>query len=233
MPELLSQTTITASNAGNSIDLVNHNQFARIALAISVVSGSASFAIETSDNGAIWRTSLLTQSISSSQELDLFVYDLGKYLRLRWNVATNSELGISGTYNIVSSYAITKDFYRLVCPLERFGSENEVKLASALAQASTLADSYLGNHYTLPVKTWNDDLTRNVCLIAQYDLATNIGVAQNESYEILKELRDNAVKWFENIGKTIKPQITDSSTPTTTSNQLVPAIVYSSSLRGW
>lgn len=232
MIDILTSQTITASGASQS-KAIAKNSFARLAMPIAAVSGSLSVYVETSNDDSNWRVVYSKVGITVAEELDIIAYDLGSYIRVRYVVSASGSATLSCSFDSLTSYASVKDFYRLVCPAERLTGYDESKVALALLQASTLANSYLSARYSMPLLSWGDDLTRNICLIAQYDAFTNIGIAQNDDYDILKELKDNAEKWLKQVSNgNLKPSIIDSSA-TTTAPSTSPVLYYTSDLRGW
>ncbi|WP_394845181.1 DUF1320 domain-containing protein [Pendulispora brunnea] len=69
----------------------------------------------------------------------------------------------------------------------------------ALRGASATADGYLRSRYSLPLADWDDDLRRNVCLLAAYDLMASHGVYPDGIDETLRLRAESAVGWLKSV----------------------------------
>ena len=231
MVELLPAQTISTNGASESKS-ISKDSFARVSVILSSISGSLSLYVETSSDNVNWKAVYSKTAIALPDELDLIAYDLGTYIRLRYEISTGGTATLSAaSFDSLQSYSTVKEFHRF-CFNTNIPDEN---IALALVNASETADSYLSSKYTLPLKSWGSDLSQKVSHIAEYDLATSLGLnAESNDYLILKDLRDNAIRWLTDTAKgLIKPNIVDSATATNTGSDLQKVVWYSSELRGW
>ncbi len=84
---------------------------------------------------------------------------------------------------------------------------------AALQAASSRADSYLASSFTLPLTSWDMQLTRVVCDMAAFDLARQYGMNPAASdFLALKSLWDGSVEWLVLVrDEKITPQYEDSA----------------------
>jgi len=73
---------------------------------------------------------------------------------------------------------------------------DNVKIQTALDDASVLADTYLRSRYKLPVAIPPRDLVRAICHLARFDLAQG---ARTEPTEQMRLSRKDIIVWLENI----------------------------------
>ncbi|GAB6035820.1 DUF1320 domain-containing protein [Fundidesulfovibrio butyratiphilus] len=78
---------------------------------------------------------------------------------------------------------------------ENTGQVDQAVALSALARASSEADSYLSARYRLPLAVVDQALTDAVCQIARYRLT---GAQANET-DPVQQRYDRAIKWLERI----------------------------------
>lgn len=104
------------------------------------------------------------------------------------------------------AYATSSDLARLGVGSGATAGIAAGDITAALDAASSLADSYLGAQYTLPLVSWGDDLRRAVCMIAAYDVIagnrgfnpengddTNLRLRYQDALDWLKRLADGSV----------------------------------------
>lgn len=75
---------------------------------------------------------------------------------------------------------------------------DEVKVNTALADASGLIDGYIRGRYLAPIASPPDEIIRAACILARYDLAQ--GEHTDPSEEMSKGRKD-VITWLENIAK--------------------------------
>lgn len=75
---------------------------------------------------------------------------------------------------------------------------DEVKVTTALEDASVLIDGYIRGRYFVPIAAPPKDIVRATCILARYDLAQ--GEHTDPSDEMSKG-RKEIVSWLENIAK--------------------------------
>ncbi len=103
---------------------------------------------------------------------------------------------------------------------------------TAIAAASSLADSYLSARYTLPLSEWGYDLRRVVCHIASWDLLSRRGFdPENAADKAIRMRYDDAIKWLADVrdGKNTPTDIVDATPEVEDSG---PHIV-TTTRRGW
>lgn len=104
-------------------------------------------------------------------------------------------------------------------------------LDSALASASSEADSYLAKVYTLPITAWGDALRMHVAAMAAYSVMAVRGFDPSGTDDVLRQRRDDAIAWLKMLaaGEITDPSIVD-STPDTSKGG---AAVVTQPKRGW
>lgn len=75
---------------------------------------------------------------------------------------------------------------------------DEVKINTALTDATGVIDGYVRGRYLVPIATPPKEIVRAACILARYDLAQ--GEATDPSEEMAKSRKD-VVTWLENIAK--------------------------------
>lgn len=114
----------------------------------------------------------------------------------------------------MSSYATTTDLAKY-CTSKVFAAVTTQQQQAALDAASAVADGYLAAQFTLPITgTLTQDLVRQVCNIAAYDLITQRGYNPEAGADANWRLRyEDAIRWLEQVaaGK-VSPALADSST---------------------
>jgi phage gp36-like protein len=75
---------------------------------------------------------------------------------------------------------------------------DEVKVNTALADATSLIDGYVRGRYLVPIAAPPKEIVRATCILARYDLAQ--GEATDPSEEMAKSRKD-VISWLENIAK--------------------------------
>src|SRR5258706_16340931 len=87
-------------------------------------------------------------------------------------------------------------------PADAFATLSPTTIDKALLWASTIADSYLGKRYSLPLTAWGEDLKAMVGDLAQYRLLSRLGFRPNSGNdEIAVKRYDDAVKWLQSVSK--------------------------------
>lgn len=132
------------------------------------------------------------------------------------------------------SYGTPADLQRHAIPASSLASVSSQEQQVALDAQSAIADGYLSGRYLLPLTAWGLDLTFYVCQLTEFAICTTRGIAaETESYEILRDKRDAAVKWLEGVrdGNINPAGIVDSATPPTADD--FGAGLYTETARGW
>jgi phage gp36-like protein len=113
----------------------------------------------------------------------------------------------------VSSYATPADLYAYGAPESAFGDVDPTAVQAALDAASTQADGYLANRFTLPVVTPSQDLKAAVCQIAAWNLLRRRGFNPEDlGAQAIRTGYEDAERWLRGVSKgEITPQLTDSS----------------------
>ena len=111
------------------------------------------------------------------------------------------------------AYATTAQLDSLSSASQIVSTLDPTAKTEALDVASSLADGYLRQRYTLPLVAFCPDLTRAVCAIATYDLLSARGydpVAQDNGN--VRVRYEDAIKWLERLAAgEISPDIDDSA----------------------
>ena len=134
----------------------------------------------------------------------------------------------------MSSYGTPADLQRHAIPAASLASVSTLDQQAAIDAQSAIVDGYLSGRYVLPLTTWGLDLTFYVCQLAEFAICTTRGIAaETESYEIIRDKRDTAIKWLEGVrdGNINPAGIVDSATPPTADD--FGAGVATDAPRGW
>lgn len=134
----------------------------------------------------------------------------------------------------MSSYATPAQLHKYAMPAAALASVSEPDQQAALDAQSAIADGYLSGRYVLPLLSHGEDLTINVCLLGEFAITTTRGIAHEaESYEIIRDKRDAAIRWLENVrdGKINPVGIVDSASPATEDD--FGAGVFTDKAREW
>jgi len=75
---------------------------------------------------------------------------------------------------------------------------DEVKVNTALNDATSTIYSYIRGRYLVPIATPPEDLVRAACILARYDLANTERVSPSKE---MTEARAEVIKWLENVSK--------------------------------
>lgn len=113
----------------------------------------------------------------------------------------------------MSSYATAADLNIHGAPASAFGDATAADIQGALDAASTLADGYLRNKFTLPIVTPSVDLKMAVCQIAAWNLVRRRGFSPDDpTAEALRLGHQDAMRWLERVAAgTTTPALVDSS----------------------
>lgn len=113
----------------------------------------------------------------------------------------------------MSSYATLQDLYVHGLPGAALSGMLESEQQAALDAASTLADGYLRNKFTLPVITPSLDLVMAVCQIAAWNLLRRRGFNPEGAIDAtVRQGYEDAVSWLKRVSDgTTTPMLTDSS----------------------
>ncbi len=103
---------------------------------------------------------------------------------------------------------------------------------SALKAASSLADSYLGAVFTVPLASWQDDLRRAVVAIAVYDLMSRRGFNPDGSDQHIRLRYEDAIAWLKMVAAGAVVPVVDEP-PDDGTGDASSGVVYSEPLRGW
>ena len=134
----------------------------------------------------------------------------------------------------MSSYGTPADLQRHAIPAASLASVPTLEQQAAIDAQSAIADGYLSGRYVLPLTAWGLDLAFQVCQLAEFAICTTRGIAaETESYDILRDKRDNAIKWLEGVrdGKINPVGVVDSATPPSVDDS--GAGIYTEAARGW
>lgn len=106
---------------------------------------------------------------------------------------------------------------------------SEPEQQAALDARSAFVDGYLRTRYTLPLRAWDQSITRAVCDMAAWDLLKRRGFnPENPADAAVRMGHDDAVKWLREVAnQEAHPTVTESSPVT------FAPVVISDPPRGW
>ena len=111
-----------------------------------------------------------------------------------------------------SQYASTAQLASLSLTPQAAARYGEPSMMSALQAASSRADTYLASQFTLPLVSWDMQLTRVVCDMAAFDLARQYGLnPAAPDFKAIESLFEGAMAWLQQVRtQEITPQYEDS-----------------------
>ena len=228
---LLASGTQTAAGDGSAVDLGETvGDYLVLRSAVQVVIPVTAFAlespappdpepvltlsIETRDATADpWET-IVTLEIEATGRYTLSAGDLGRYVRLSWELGVGLEsvdFGATGQAHVV--YCDPRDLTKTCVPERSVADITASARADACISASDEADGYIGGAYTLPLLAWPNDLRDHTARIATGIIFAHRGVdPQGPDANVLLE-RDRALKWLDRLanGRLSPPGLIDST----------------------
>jgi phage gp36-like protein len=110
-------------------------------------------------------------------------------------------------------YAVVADLVLYGAPAGAFLNTSAPQQQAAIDAANQMADSYLGQKFTLPITSWGKDLTKQVVAIATYDAIVVRGSNPEAPGNANLQARwEAAIQWFRDIaGGRVTPVVVDSS----------------------
>jgi phage gp36-like protein len=134
-----------------------------------------------------------------------------------------------------TNYATSIDFLRLGLPDRAAAAQTSAEVEAMLGAASRLADSYLRKRYALPLRGWDEALTRAVCAIAAYDALSRRGMnPENLADANIRMRYDDAIKWLKCVAEgDFSPDIEDGSVGDVAGPGNSMAVVMADAKRGW
>lgn len=243
----------STSSQGAAVDLAQKTAV-ELVLNISARSGTAptlDLVIETSKDGVSgWRNAGNFDRITDEPENDepvlLVVEGCDRFVRAKWTLeGTLPSFTFSLTGDAVVVYATPKQFEKYGLPakvledLEDPSTHEQRKAATGRIDRALLAAGY-----TLPLLKWGDDITRDCCVLAAFDVLVTVGQDPDSSADTLLKVR-----YVELVGepgrkgelamiaegKLVPGGIEDSSgeDPDTPATGAARAAVVSQPSRGW
>ena len=232
----------TASGTGTALDLLSDSTGAgpvrkalKLALDVRAVSGTSNpslkVEIETSPDDATWRL-LRSATLTAAGLTEMVIGGAMRYMRARWTIT-----GTDPSF----TWSLTGEAHVVYCEPRDLISENVPALAlegipeeqrwRACLTASSDADGYLGNAYTLPILAWDDATRGKVAELAVPKLFRARGCDPAGSDKVVFDTEAAAIKWFSRLadGK-LSPGIVDSTEEVFEGGSVV---VSSGSPRGW
>lgn len=202
MPSIMLETSPQVANGASASLSTEGFALGRINLNVSSVVVGVTVLIEQSHDGTTWTQAYTSGILTGTSSLDVIVPDLTGHLRVRWTLASGASATLGASADLARSYASTDDLHRYGTPSAGLGGISLSDQGEALVVASALADGFLRGKYTLPLVSWQGDLTRAVCHIAQYDLLCTRGMSPvGDSYAILLHLYESAMSWLSDVSK--------------------------------
>lgn len=232
MLTLLPLAIYTGSGTGASAAMGAYRAL-RGSLSVTAYSGptAAQFTLETSSDGAAWRTVGVWDAVTGEGESSRVFAGLLPFVRVAYAVGAGTvEASIEA--EAVQVYATVGDFTASGLQTGAFESIGQDVILAALEGASRLVDDYLAARTTLPLVVFaSASLRRAVVIIAVYDLLSTIGYNPEGDSENFRLRYLDIIKWLTDIrdnGAPLPPGIVDS----TTAIEGTPE-VYSDCPRGW
>lgn len=111
-----------------------------------------------------------------------------------------------------SQYATTAQLASLSLTAQAAARYGNASMNAALQAASSRADTYLTSQFTLPLTSWDMQLTRVVCDMAAFDLARQYGLnPAAPDFKAIQSLFDGSLAWLQQVRtQELTPQYEDS-----------------------
>jgi phage gp36-like protein len=96
-----------------------------------------------------------------------------------------------------SQYATTAQLASLSLTPQAAARYGEAAMNASLQAASSRADTYLTSQFTLPLTSWDMQLTRVVCDMAAFDLARQYGLNPSApDFKAIESLFNGSIDWL-------------------------------------
>jgi phage gp36-like protein len=204
-----SSATRTTSGAGSACDMGAWGSAvpcttAVLTLLVTAASGttpSLAVTVETSPDGATWRTlgSFTAATAVGAQKKRFPGAD--RYVRAKWVLSGTDPsftFGVSGER--VQVYATPANFDELGINAEAFSDYDAEQKDKWLCSATDDADGYLeGGKFKLPLKSWGDDIRQHVVNLAVFKGMKKRGFnpAKDSPDALVVDGKDESIRWFE------------------------------------
>jgi phage gp36-like protein len=115
----------------------------------------------------------------------------------------------------MAQYTTNAEFLDQELPTSTFADVGAPTITAALVWASSVANSYLGKRFTLPITVWGEDLKVAVASIAAFRLMKRRGFSPHGgSDEVIIKAHDDAIVWLRDVAKgLVMPDAIVDSTP--------------------
>jgi len=221
----------TADGNASSVDLGTRRRAVQITAKVVAIAGGVSFSarLETSADDTNWRV-VFQSNISSVAEVEC-VRIVDRYVRAAWTTTGSVTWSMQGYAHTL--YCLPSDISKTALPDAALRNVDEKTLIECCIAATSTADSWIGNAYTLPLTAWGPSLTEKTSLLAAAIVFRRRGINPESSDVLVFDSERMAIKWFERLGASkggaSPPEIVD-STPDTYEGG---SFVESSPQRGW
>ncbi len=126
------------------------------------------------------------------------------------------------------SYASPTDLAQYGLTPQALANFTLAQQQGALNGASATADGYLRSRYTLPLRSWDLDLRRNVCMLAAYDLMVMVGFNPEGDDTNLRLRAEDALRWLKQVSEGVVTIHVEESAP------VIPSpLIQTGAKRGW
>lgn len=104
-----------------------------------------------------------------------------------------------------------------------------------LTDASDIADSYLGQRYTVPLLTYGRALVSHVCKIARWQICLHEGVGSESERGLYEADSEKAIFWLRDVvaNKASVPGVETTQSPSDVEPESGPFGVLTEKPRGW
>lgn len=200
--------------AGTSVpvDIGERRTAVKLTLQALAATGNTVVTVQTSgEEAGTYRSVGVFDTVNAPTKLERSFSGLLQWVRLSWTVATSCEFSVLGEAHTL--YATTGQIELTEDSLDGF---TEYDKAAACISASGEAETYVGTGYVPPLTAWPAEFTRQVGLIAGWNLIQKRGTRADGADELIKSGRDGAISWLSKVasGKLAPPGLVD-STPET------------------
>ena len=224
-------TTVTDSTgSGDVIDIGVLHRAAKLRMVVGELEGeSVRLAVYTSVDGVLWRERDGCDFVAPGAT-DLVAVDLDRYVKVVWMLAgPSTTIRVTGTAH--QMFATARDLEALSLGPHVIARAESQRVNRALIHGSDVAVGYLSSQYTMPLRSWGDDLAGHTAAVVAYRFMSSIGYDPEGKDSNIRTMYEDAIRWFEKLaeGKMSPAEIVDSAPEV----EVGRAIVYTRPTRGW
>lgn len=206
---LLASAARGASGTGASVDLAAEDLAGltglQLDLSVSAASGTnpqLDVKIETSKDGATWRTLDSFPRVTTAGPLSRLFAGADRYLRASWVLGgTGPSFTFALAGQALQLYATPAEVAGLGVAAEALANVDPATMADHLIANVDDINDTLGNRFKLPLVKWPRSLTKHLANITAWTVLSNRGVSPNSGDKDIQDRHDTAWKKLRDIAE--------------------------------